>query len=671
VTGRGEKIRVLAIDVGGTFTDVVGLDAHGQLRVEKILTTPDNQAAGAVMGARALAGPLGGVATVVHGTTVATNAIVERKGARAALVTTWGFRDVLEFQTQERTNIWDLFYRKPDPLVARNLRFEVRERIGADGRVVRPLDPISLTAVIRALRRAKPQSVIVAFLNSYRNPAHEQAAREAIAEALPGVYVSASAEVLPRFREYDRFSTAVLNGYVAPVIRGYLQSFAHIFREAGFTGEVLLMQSNGGVLPARAATDLAIWTCLSGPAGGVLGAVALGQLLGEGNLITFDMGGTSTDVCLITGGRPEVATRSSLNGYPVALPMFNILTIGAGGGSLAWVDGGGFLQVGPHSAGARPGPACYGRGGVQPTVTDADCTLGILRSGRLLGGILSLDGDAAHRSLRPIAQHMGIPVEETAEAVRRIADSRMAHAVRLVSIEQGYDPRRYTLMAFGGAGPLHAAAVAEEVGIRRVIIPAFPGAFSAYGLLCADFLRDYERTVLRNDSRAVDDLRAVLGELAKRAQDDFEQWGVDGRPEVAFALDMRYEGQAYELPILVDPTRLEDAVPDFHRAHQARFGFAESASRVEVVNARVQARVRRDPPRLQADLDHDRPPEFEGMVRHQRPLPCRFLPRAAVPTASPLEGPLVIEELTATTWVPPGWGVMRLDGGHLLLERRT
>ncbi|MDQ7828036.1 MAG: hydantoinase/oxoprolinase family protein [Armatimonadota bacterium] len=666
-----EQVLILAIDVGGTFTDVVGLDADGQLRVEKILTTPDDQAAGAVTGARTLAGSLEGVTTIVHGTTVATNAILERKGARTAVVTTWGFRDVLEFQTQERTDIWDLFYRKPEPLVPRDLRFEVRERMAADGRVVHPLDPASLARVLRALRRARPQSVVVAFLNSYRNPAHERAARAAIADALPGVYVSASADVLPRFREYDRFSTAVLNGYVAPVVQGYLQSFAHLFRAAGFRGEVLLMQSNGGVLPARAAAELAVWTCLSGPAGGVLGAVALGRLLGESHLITFDMGGTSTDVCLITGGRPEVAMRSSLNGYPVALPMFNILTIGAGGGSLAWVDPGGFLQVGPQSAGAHPGPACYGRGGEHPTVTDANCALGILRPGRLLGGHLSLDGDAARRSLRPIAQRLDLPVEETAEAVRRIADARMAQAVRLVSVDQGYDPRRYTMMAFGGAGPLHAAAVAEDVGIRRVVIPAFPGAFSAYGLLCADFLREYERTVLAGDSLTSDGLRRILQDLARQAQDDFAQWGVDGRPEVAFALDMRYEGQAYELPILVDPDRLEDAVQRFHHAHQTRFGFAESESRVEVVNARVQARVRRHPPRLQADLAHDRPPEAEGVVRHQRPLTCRFLPRAAVPTTGSLEGPVVVEERTATTWVPPGWGARRLEGGHLLLERRT
>jgi N-methylhydantoinase A len=660
------RLSVIGIDVGGTFTDVVGQNDEGRLEVAKVVTTPRDQSEGALAGALRLTPDLSECPSVVHGTTAATNAILERKGARTGIVTTAGFRDVLEFQTQERFDIWDLFYRKPEPLVPRELRFEVRERVRFDGRVETRLDAASVEDVLSRLERAGVESVAITLLNSYRNPQHETAVAAAVRKRLPGIHVTVSSEIVPRFREFDRFSTAVLNAYVEPVVHRYLVNFSKAFRAAGFAGEVLVMQSNGGVLPAGRAQHLAVWTCLSGPAGGVLGAVTLGRSIGIPNFITFDMGGTSTDVCLVSDGKPELATRVTLEGHTIALPMFNIVSIGAGGGSLASVDAGGFLQVGPQSAGADPGPACYGRGGEGATVTDALCELGLVRAGRLYGGQLRLNHGMARRAVAGIGETLGMEPRETADAIRRIADARMAQAVQLVSVEQGHDPRDYTLIAYGGAGPLHAASVAEEVGIRRVVVPVYPGAFSAYGLLCADFQRDLVRTVVAGDAK--DSLPSALSAIEARARDEFATMGLSEHPEIEFGLDMRYRGQAYELTIPVRRDHLE-ATADFHRAHEARFGFAEPDSPVEVVNVRATARIRRTAPLLAERNGTTAPTSEVGDIYLGRSLACRFVSRDGIPEGDAMRGPLVIEEATATTFVPDGWTVVKDSLGNLILER--
>jgi len=664
----------IGIDVGGTFTDVVLLGADGRIEVTKGLSTPDDQSVGAADAAAGLSLALGGVRSIVHGTTVATNAILERNGARLALVTTAGFRDVLELQRQERRNIWDLYIRKVEPLVPRHLRFEVTERTAASGAIVRPLDEDGLDAVIAALRAANVEAVAVSFLNAYANPDNEIAAERRLRAALD-CYIVRSSAIAPHFREYERTSTTTISGYVGPKVSRYLDRFTERFAERGFGGAISVMGSNGGVLPIELAGAHAATTCLSGPAGGVLATQRLAREKELPNLISFDMGGTSTDVCLVAGCEAVVSTQFQIDGLPITLPMFAIETVSAGGGSIASLDVGRMLRVGPESAGSTPGPACYGRGGLLPTVTDALSVLGLLRPEFFLGGRMKLVPEAAEAAFRPLAAEIGEPVEGVAAMVLHLANVKMANAVRLVSVREGHDPRDFALVAFGGAGPLHACAVAEEIGATHVVVPRFPGAFSAFGLLSANLRRDFVRAWPTRLS-AIDDERlrreladfraAVAGEMTAIAKGRSLAWEVRA--------DVRYVGQASELIVPVDDpaaASLDALAERFHELHRAKFGYDERDAEIEMMNLRLTGWIAVEAPPMP-----NLAPRSSGAVPVGR-IPSRLPGEATVMLAQRADlapgdgfpGPAVIVEPTATTFVPRGWTMTVDPQGHLDLHR--
>lgn len=664
----------IGIDVGGTFTDVVLLGTDGQIEVTKGLSTPSDQSVGAVEAATGLSLALAQVRSIVHGTTVATNAILERRGARLALLTTAGFRDVLELQRQERRNIWDLYIRKVEPLVPRHLRFEMLERTAANGEVIDPVDEMRLAPVIEAMRDAEVEAVAISFINAYANPANEIAAERYLRDEL-GVYVVRSSAIAPHFREYERTSTTTISGYVGPKVSNYLDRFGARFAEKGFDGAISVMGSNGGVLPLEITGAHAATTCLSGPAGGVLATQRLAREKEVPNLISFDMGGTSTDVSLIASGEATISTQYQIDGLPITLPMFAIETVSAGGGSIAALDQGGMLQVGPESAGSNPGPACYGRGGARPTVTDALCVLGLLRPESFLGGRMQLRPEAAEQVFENLAEDLSEPVEKVAAMVLHLANVKMANAVRLVSVREGHDPRDFALVAFGGAGPLHACAVADEIGIGHVIVPRFPGAFSAFGLLSADLKRDFVKSWPTRLS-VVDDALLRLNLAEFRAEVEQEMDGIaKGRAVIwSWRADLRYAGQASELIVPIDdPATVTVAmlVERFHAIHRAKFGYDELDAETEIMNLRLTGSIA-----VQAQPLPTLSPRTGAAVQAGR-LPSRlpddadlaFAQRADLAAGDAIAGPAVIAEPTATTFVPRGWSLSVDSQGHLDLRR--
>lgn len=664
----------IGIDVGGTFTDVVLLGTDGHIEVTKGLSTTADQSVGAADAAAGLSLPLAEVHSIVHGTTVATNAILERDGARLALLTTAGFRDVLELQRQERRNIWDLYIRKVAPLVPRNLRFEVAERTTATGDVADPLDEARLEAVVKAMRGADVEAVAISFINAYANPANEIAAERYLRSAL-GVYVVRSSAIAPHFREYERTSTTTISGYVGPKVSRYLDRFGERFGEKGFGGAISVMGSNGGVLPLEITGAHAATTCLSGPAGGVLATQRLAREKEVPNLISFDMGGTSTDVCLIANGEATVSTQYQIDGLPITLPMFAIETVSAGGGSIAALDNGGMLQVGPESAGSTPGPACYGRGGENPTVTDALCVLGLLRPESFLGGRMQLSLEAADRVFASLTEALGEPVERVASMVLHLANVKMANAVRLVSVREGHDPRDFALVAFGGAGPLHACAVAEEIGIAHVIVPRFPGAFSAFGLLSADLKRDFVKSWPSRLSTVEDEvLRRTLLEFRKEVEQEMD--GIaKSRPVIwVWRADLRYAGQASELIVPIDePDTASGAtlIERFHKIHRAKFGYDEQDAEVELMNLRLTGSVAVQAQPLPLIAGREAGSAHTGRLPTRLPgeADLAFAQRADLAAGDIIAGPAVIAEPTATTFVPRGWSLSADPQGHLDLRR--
>ena len=631
----------VGVDVGGTFTDLVAV-VDGELVTAKVPSVPGRQAMG-VAAALASSG-VGAVDVLAHGTTVATNALLERRGARTALVTTEGFRDVIEIGRQARASLYDLTAHGPPPLVPRELRFTVRERIGPEGVIV-PLDERSVRAVVEALTRAEVEAVAVCLLFSFLHPDHELRVGKAVREALPSVRVSLSAELLPEFREYERCSTTAANAYLAPALAAYLDELEPA---------PLVMQSSGGVVDAATAAQRPAACVLSGPAAGVAGAAFVAGLAGFEDALTFDMGGTSTDVAAVLGGEPVVTPESVVAGVPIRFPMVDVHTIGAGGGSIAWLDEGGALRVGPRSAGAQPGPACYGRGGEEPTVTDANLVLGYLADGAVLGGEVVLARAPAEAALarlpvdesvrksppapardriNPVPNADAGGIVAVAEGVVRVVNANMARALRVVSVERGIDPRRLALVAFGGAGPLHACALAEELGVERVLVPRASGVLSALGLAVADLRRDYVGRTFEELEELVDLLGASVTRYA----------------------DMRYPGQSHELTI-------EDGA-DFHDAHERRYGFRLDRE-PEVVARRLVATVRRPRPEL-------RPRSAPDLARGARPAyldgEWRELPVHGPGGA--VTGPAIVELPEATCLVRAGWGGDTDVHGTLVLER--
>ncbi|GAA0600424.1 hydantoinase/oxoprolinase family protein [Craurococcus roseus] len=665
----------VGIEVGGTFTDLVAVSGGG-VGVAKVPSTPRSPDVGA-FGALSVAGIApSDVSDLVHGSTVATNAILERRGARVASVATAGFRDILFLQRHDRRSIYDLRYRKPAPPVRRRDCFEVAERLDASGAVLAPLDEAAVARdLVPALAAGGYEAVAICLLSAYASGAHEARLRDLLAAALPGLRVACSHEVAPEFREWERASTTALSAYVQPVIDGYLDRFEAALGRAGFAGRFSVMQSNGGRLPAAAMRRSAITALFSGPAAGVVGAVRQAARSGRGDLITFDMGGTSTDVSLVRGGEPSLAPETEVDGLPIRTPVLDIVSVGAGGGSLVWIDDGGMLRVGPRSAGAEPGPACYGRGGSLPTVTDAHVVRGTIRPDAFLGGAMRLDAGAAHRAFAEVAARLGTDVAGAAAAAIRLAVANIVRAIQLVSTERGRDPRDCALLPFGGAGPLLAAEIAEELGLSEILVPPNPGVVSALGLLSADYLKVYGATRrMPLDGDAPDALRRAHAALRAQALEEFRGLGLGDTVEDSLEADMRFVGQAFEIPVAVETAGLTAAglAERFTEAHRRVYLHGgEPGRRVEVVGLRYGVRRRLDAlpePRERAS-GLARPPEAEVALPDGGRARARLVDAAALPAGAPLHGPALIEGYSSTTWVPPGWTAVRDAARNTLLRR--
>ncbi len=669
----------IAIDTGGTFTDVLMLDNHtGAIATAKVPSTPSSPELAFLRGLAELGVSPQAVAFLGHGTTVAINTLVQRAGAKTGLITTAGFRDVLEIQRTNRPDMYNLFYRKPAPLVPRNLRLEVTERILADGAVQTPLDVAGLHAAVAELAQQGVSALAICLLNAYINPAHEQQAAAYVRQHFPQLEVTASTEVAREWREYERTATAVLNAYLVPSVRGYLARLGEQAAAAGYPAQVLITKSDGGLTLARHAGEQPATMLMSGPAGGVLGAAEYGRGIGLPNLITFDIGGTTCDVSLIQGGQPTLVRDRLVEGYPVLAPFIDIHSIGAGGGTIAWADAAGMLRVGPHSAGAEPGPACYGRGGAEPTVTDAYVILGLIDPAAFLGGKMPLDRELAWRAFEPLAQRVGLSVEACAAGALTILDHTMVAALRVVSIERGYDPRDFALMAYGGAGALHIGSLGRELGIPHGLVPRYPSLFSAWGILAADIRHSYTRTL----NRTVADLSAAdLGALlaALRAEGE-AQLRSDQVPPDAMSfqasVDMRYVGQEHIVnvpcPVAMDAAALADLIQRFHRGHEQLYTYRLPGDHVDVTNVRLDAVGRQPSPQLTpwtargsaaGALREHRSVLFDvAQGRLDTPVYRRELLAAGVHLA----GPCIVEEETATTVLLPGQSLTVDAFGNLL-----
>ena len=651
----------LGVDVGGTFTDLVAA-VDGRVLTAKVPSTPADQSVGVMNGIRASRVDPADVAAFAHGTTVATNALLERGGARTALVTTEGFRDVLEIARQNRPSLYDLARDRPPALVPRDLRFTVRERMGAEGELV-PLDEASVREVVDAVKTAGVEAVAVCLLFAFLHPEHERRVGDALRAALPGVHVSVSSEVLPEFREYERFATTTADAYLAPRLAAYLERLAGNALDAGLPAP-LVMQSSGGVAEIDEAARLAAACVLSGPAGGVVGAAHVAGASGYRDVLTFDMGGTSTDVAPVVDGSVSTTTESVVAGVPIRFPMVDVHTVSAGGGSVAWVDEGGALRVGPRSAGADPGPAAYGNGGEEPAVTDANLFLGYLQDGATLGGEVVLRAGLSRGALDRVGSRLGMDTLATALGVVQVANAEMVRALRVISVERGLDPREFALVAFGGAGPVHACAVAEELGMRTVLVPRASGVLSALGLAISDLRRDYVRPFLAA-CRDVDPatLAEPFRELERLGSADLEA------PAFHRRADLRYRGQAFELT--VDADDLEELEPRFHAAHERRYGYRMEDQVVELVNLRLTATVPGEKPELterraeRALRNSPRRANFDGEW-----IEVPVLDRREMGVGSELQGPAIVEFPEATCVVRPGWEGRVDEAGTLVLERR-
>ncbi len=690
----------IGVDTGGTFTDaILWNEADGRLLSAKILSTPDDPSR-AVFGVvdrllQADGCDPGAVAYLVHGTTVATNAVLERRLAPAAFVTTRGFRDVLEIARQVRENAFDVFAEKPPALVPRHLCLEVDERLDASGAVVAPLDIGSVERVAEEIANAPVGAVAVCLLHSYRNPAHERAVAEVLRARLPGIAISLSSDLSSEFREFPRACTAIINAGLVPQVGAYLQRLDAGLERQGLAGARLVMQSNGGVSDFRESAEKPVFLIESGPTAGVVGAAHFASSLGEEHIISFDMGGTTAKVGLVQSGAPhrvqEFEIGLSANrarrwnagaaGYPILTPAVDLIEIGTGGGSVAWVDDGGKLRVGPHSAGANPGPACYGAGGTAATITDADLVLGRLNPDYFLGGEMRLDADAARGAIENLATQIGLAPLASAVGILQIADASMAQALRVVSMQRGYDPAAFKLVPFGGAGPLHALAIAAETGIRTVLVPPSPGVASARGLLVAELKHDFAATLVERLERADPGaLEEALKLLEEQGRKPLQREGVPhGEMRFERALDMRYVGQSYHLTIPLGPgpasrPMLEEARSRFNEAHFAAYGYAEPSEPCELVNVRVsamgairRAELREGASRREEAQKGARSVWFEATGF----MECPIYRRAALADDAQLDGPAVLEDRDATTLVHPGWRCYGQPGGALRLERQA
>ncbi|RDI72231.1 hydantoinase/oxoprolinase family protein [Halopelagius longus] len=675
-----EETRV-GVDVGGTFTDVVTV-RDGRLGVRKVPSTPDAPERGVSNGLDAARDEEGVDASDIgffgHGTTVATNAVLEGEWADTALVTTAGFRDALEIGRQNRPDIYDFQVEKPDPVVERDGRYEVRGRVDERGEELEPLNEDDARAVAAELRESGVESVAVSLLFPFENDAHERRVREILREEGVDASVSLSSSVLPEIREYERTLTTALNAALKPVMDRYIGNLSADIREAGVSAPLKIMQSNGGIITAEAARERPVNTLLSGPAAGVQGATHVATECGFEDVVTMDMGGTSCDVSLVTGGDPLVTTETDVGDYPVSVPTVDVHTVGAGGGSIAWVDAGGALRVGPRSAGADPGPICYGRGGTDPTITDAHLLLGRIDPEAFLADDLSGARSAVESAFESLAEETGTTPEAAAQGVLDVANANMERALRVVSVERGYDPREFAIVAFGGAGPLHATELADALDVPRVVVPRTAGVLSALGLLISDVLYDYSTSRVRPFSD-VDprDVRDAFAEFVEDGRERLESEGFAGETaRFEASVDLRYAGQSFELSVPVDPEfdadSLADARERFHEAHERRYGHAYPEEPVELVTLRLRARGLVSPPDLDPEAREgsvaDAVSETRRVVLDGEAFDARVYDRTRLPTDAAFEGPAVVEGEESTTVVHPDQTVRVDEAANLVVE---
>jgi len=663
----------VGVDSGGTFTDICLVDEQsGDVRVWKVPSTPADPssaiAAGVVEGLRAATrDSADAVSYFGHGTTVATNALIQHRGALTGLITTGGFRDLLELGRQRRPHLYDLQADKPPILVRRDLRIEVPERVRHDGRIEMPLDEAEVRAAVRRLKAAGVQSIAICFLYCYVDPRHEQRTRAIVAEEFPEAFVTCSHEVAPEFREYERLSTVVVNAYLGPVMAGYLARLGPRLADAGIRVAPHITQSNGGVMSFDAARAQPVRTVLSGPATGVVGSLEVGRLAGFHHLITFDMGGTSTDVALIEDLGPKLAGEMDVHGYPLKTPALDIHTVGAGGGSIAYIDAGGLLKVGPRSAGAAPGPVCYGLGNEEPTVTDANVVLQTLNPTHLLGGRMPIDRAPAERAIRRLAERLRLDPMATAQGIISVVTANMAKAIRVISVQRGHDPRDYTLVAFGGAGPLHAARLARELEIPRILVPRNPGILCALGLLLSDLKTNYAQTHLMPLApEAIVRIIETFDALALRAGAWFDREGLPvSARTLTRTVDMRYAGQNYELPVALPSGAAGSALLDelragFERAHEQMYGYIAAEEPIQIVTFRLEAvgRVPRAEIRAHPPAVGDASLAIVGardvwLAERGAFVNCPVYDREKLAPGHRMTGPAIVEQMDATTVLLP------------------
>jgi N-methylhydantoinase A len=672
----------VAVDIGGTFTDLVATDPEsGWMVEEKTLTTPADLSDGIFTVLDRAAVKPDRISMLIHGSTVAINAYLERTGAATALLTTKGFRDSYEMGRKTRPDMYNLFFEPRQYLVPRSRRYEVDERIDADGNVLVAADEEEIRALIRGVP-ASVESIAVCLLNSYATPRHEELVGRLVGEERPDVYVSISTDVSREIREYERTSTAVMNAYVGPRVSRYLTTLERRLQQGGFAGEALLTQSNGGMMSLATARRQAVRMMESGPAAGVIAAAHVCRRLGIENAIAFDMGGTTAKACVIENGEPEMAAEyyvgGAMTGLPVQVPFLQIVEVGAGGGSIAHLDPAGGLRIGPQSAGSDPGPACYGLGGTEPTITDANLLAGRIDAERFLGGAMPLDRELAERAVGELADSLGIDVERAADGVIRLANSIMAHAIRAVTVERGRDPRDYVLVAYGGGGPLHAGDLAAELDIPRIVIPVGAPTFAAFGMLVADLRHDVSASLVRRldavEQGDLDELFGVLREqateLLRRAEDD------EGEIEFSYRAELRYIGQFHTLNLALDGPRLPAAevAADFHRQHEHRYGHAAEGAPIEVNALRVAAIRRIETPAPRSLGGEDRPAAVPRgrrsvLLADGEAIECDVWSRADLSPLTPVTGPAVIEEATTAVNLRPGDVAQLTEQGHLKIER--
>lgn len=684
----------VGVDSGGTFTDICMFDeAKGDIFVWKVSSTPQDPSLGITnaveQGLREVSRVSGREADVRyfgHGTTVATNALIVGRGAETGLITTAGFRDVLELRRQKRDSLYDLQTEKPKPIVSRDRRLEVTERVLFDGSVFAELDEEEVRAAARKLSAEGIRSIAVCFLFSYVNPEHELRARRIVEEEIPGAYVTVSHEVAREFREYERFSTTVVNAYLGPIIKNYLQRLKPRLDEIGVGSPVHLTQSNGGIISSESAQRFPARTVLSGPAAGVMGTLAIAETAGFGNLITFDMGGTSTDVSLIKGGAPSMSNQAVVHGHPLKLPMLDIHTVGAGGGSIAYVDAGGLLKVGPRSAAADPGPICFERGNDdEPTVTDANVVLQILNPVALLDGRLPVNQAKAKAAIAKLGERLGLGVMETAQGIISVVVANMSKAIRVVSVERGHDPRDYVMVGFGGAGPIHASRLARALDMPKIVIPKYPGLMCALGLLLTDLRTSISLTrLLPLQESSSQSLQSGFGELEQDISHWFEEEQIEEeRRSVTRALDMRYGGQGFELTVpcpagKIDTNAIELLRKAFEDAHQLAYGYIATNEPVQVTTLRVSAagRIRKAEFRAQPEAVTKAEDAIDGTREVWIPesggfTACPLYDREKLGPGHAVDGPAIINQMDSTTLVLPGQ-TARVDSYlNLIIEERS